>query len=85
MVAETREPGVTVSLVARRRGVSPNQLFTWRQLTESKPRLATFLAWAKEHLAKHEARLSAQAIEDRFEAERLFGHDDYAIKLSAWL
>ena len=30
MVAETREPRVTVSLIARRRGVSPNQLFTWR-------------------------------------------------------
>lgn len=34
MVAETRERGVTVSLVARRRGVSPNQLFTWRRLAE---------------------------------------------------
>ena len=32
MVAETQEPGVTVSLVARRRGVSPNHLFTWRRL-----------------------------------------------------
>jgi transposase len=32
MVAETHEPGVTVSLVARRHGVAPNQLFTWRKL-----------------------------------------------------
>lgn len=32
MVAETYEPGVTVSLVARRHGVAPNQLFSWRQL-----------------------------------------------------
>ena len=32
MVAETHEPGVTVSLVARRHGVAPNQLFTWRRL-----------------------------------------------------
>jgi len=43
---------------------------------ESTPRLSTFLTWAKEHLTKREARLSAEAIEDRFEAERLFGEDD---------
>ena len=29
MVEETFEPGMTVSLVARRHGVAPNQLFTW--------------------------------------------------------
>jgi len=29
---ETFEPGMTVSLVARRRGVAPNLLFTWRRL-----------------------------------------------------
>jgi len=33
------------------------------------PRLSTFLAWAKEHLARREARLSAEAIEDRFAFE----------------
>lgn len=32
MVEETCEPGMTVSLVARRHGVAPNQLFTWRRL-----------------------------------------------------
>jgi transposase len=32
MVEETYEPGATVSLVARRNGVAPNQLFTWRRL-----------------------------------------------------
>ena len=32
MVEETFEPGMTVSLVARRRGVAANQLFTWRRL-----------------------------------------------------
>ena len=32
IVAETHEPGVTVSLVARRHGIAPNQLFTWRRL-----------------------------------------------------
>ena len=29
---ETFEPGMTVSLVARRHGVAPNQPFTWRRL-----------------------------------------------------
>src|ERR1700685_714802 len=32
MVEETFEPGMTVSLVARRHGVAPNQVFTWRRL-----------------------------------------------------
>ena len=32
MVEETFEPGMTASLVARRHGVAPNQLFTWRRL-----------------------------------------------------
>ena len=32
MVEETFEPGMTVSLVARRYGVAPNQLLTWRRL-----------------------------------------------------
>jgi hypothetical protein len=40
------------------------------------PRLSAFLAWAREHLAQREARLSPQAIENRFEAERLCGDDD---------
>ncbi len=32
MVEETYAPDVTVSLVARRHGVQPNQLFHWRKL-----------------------------------------------------
>jgi transposase len=32
MVEESQEPGASVSLVARRHGVNPNQLFTWRRL-----------------------------------------------------
>jgi transposase len=32
MVEETFEPGMTVSLVARRRGVAPNQGFMWCRL-----------------------------------------------------
>ena len=32
MVEESQEPGASVSLVSRRHGVNPNQLFTWRRL-----------------------------------------------------
>jgi transposase len=41
MVAETNEAGSSVSLVARRHGVSPNQLFTWRRLAEQGALTAT--------------------------------------------
>jgi hypothetical protein len=44
--------------------------------TEPTPRVLAFLAWAKEHLAKREARFSARAIESRFAAAHLFGDDD---------
>ena len=32
IVQETYAPGMSVSLVARRRGIAPNQLFRWRRL-----------------------------------------------------
>ena len=32
IVQETYAPGMSVSLVARRYGIAPNQLFTWRRL-----------------------------------------------------
>jgi transposase len=32
IIEETHEPDVTVSLVARRYGIQPNQLFHWRKL-----------------------------------------------------
>jgi len=41
IVAETHEPGVTVSLVARRHGIAPNQLFTWRRLASQGALAAT--------------------------------------------
>lgn len=50
------------------------------------PRLAAFLTWAREHLAKREALLSAHAIEDRLQAQHLFGDDDdHAFKSSTWI
>jgi len=41
IVAETQEPGVTVSLVARRHGIAPNQLFAWRRLASQGALTAT--------------------------------------------
>ena len=35
IVQETYAPGMSVSLVARRHGIAPNQLFTWRRLHAS--------------------------------------------------
>jgi transposase len=35
IVQETYAPGPSVSLVARRHGIAPNQLFTWRRLYAS--------------------------------------------------
>jgi len=35
IVQETYAPGMSVSLVARRHGIAPNQLFTWRRLYAS--------------------------------------------------
>jgi hypothetical protein len=51
---------------------------------EPTPRLSAFLACAKEYLAKREARLSAQALEDRFAAEHLFDDDDHGFTPSRW-
>ena len=35
IVQETYAPGMSVSLVVRRHGIAPNQLFTWRRLYAS--------------------------------------------------
>src|SRR6516165_4559578 len=47
MVEETFEPGMTVSLVARRHGVAPNQLFTWRGLTTGLPSIPLECAFSQ--------------------------------------
>ena len=41
IIQETYEPDATVSLVARRHGIQPNQLFAWRQLASQGARTAT--------------------------------------------
>jgi transposase len=41
IVAETQEAGFTVSLVARRHGIAPNQLFLWRRLASQGALTAT--------------------------------------------
>ena len=41
IVAETYEPGMSVSLVARRHGIAPNQLFSWRRLANQGALTAT--------------------------------------------
>lgn len=41
LIAETMEPGMTVSLVARRHGIAPNQLFAWRRLANEGALTAT--------------------------------------------
>jgi transposase len=40
IVAETLEPGASVSLVARRHDINANQLFTWRRTVNATPSLA---------------------------------------------
>jgi hypothetical protein len=41
LIAETMEPGMTVSHVARRHGIAPNQLFAWRRLANEGALTAT--------------------------------------------
>ncbi|SJZ59676.1 hypothetical protein SAMN02745126_01781 [Enhydrobacter aerosaccus] len=60
-------------------------MLTTEVAAEPTARLTTFLSWAQDHLAKREARLSAQAIEERFAAAHLFGDDDeHAFTPSRW-
>jgi transposase len=42
IIAEALQPGVNVSAVARRHGITPNLLFRWRKAakTEAKPAIA---------------------------------------------
>lgn len=52
IVQETYEPDATVSIVARRYGIQPNQLFTWRKLANQGALTATAaLLWSSQTYA----------------------------------
>ena len=68
MVAETYEPGSSVSLVARRHGVAPSQLFGWRRLAEGGALAA--IGGGEPVVAEREAQALRQRIRD---LERLLG------------
>ena len=68
MVEATYEPGVTVSLVARRNGIQPNQLFAWRKLAAQGALTATS---AQEEVV---AASAYHALQDQVrELQRLLG------------
>jgi len=68
MVAETYEPGASVSMVARRHGVAPSQLFGWRRLAEGGALAA--IGGGEPVIADREAQALRQRIRD---LERLLG------------
>ncbi len=68
MVEATYELGVTVSLVARRNGIQPNQLFAWRKLAAQGALTATS---AQEEVV---AASAYRALQDQVrELQRLLG------------
>src|SRR3954471_6647102 len=58
IVEETHEPGVTVSLVARRHGIAPNQVFTWRRLASQGALVATGAEEAGAEERRHDGRIA---------------------------
>lgn len=76
MIAETAEAGATVSLVARRHGVSPNQLFTWRRLAEQGAFAATQAA--EEVVPASAFRASQEQIR---ELQRLLGKKTLEVEI----
>lgn len=52
---------------------------------ETDGRVAEFVRWTDHHLKQAEGRISAQGLEERFEAQRIFGSDDdYGFYPSHW-
>ena len=62
-VAESRDPAVSVSAVAHRHGLKPNQLFTWRRRfqEEADRRILTTLAALSATVASVAKKCSASA------------------------
>jgi len=65
IVAETLEPGASVSIVARRHDVNANQVFKWRREMAQKPPAA-----AKQSVAMLPVEIAPEASEPRLRARR---------------
>jgi transposase len=79
IIAEALQPGVNVSAVARRHGITPNLLFRWRKAArnEAKPAAPAFLPISLTTPAKSSEPVcdgsETQAADNRIEIELLNG------------
>lgn len=80
LVEETMQPGMTVSAVARQRGVSPSLLFKWRQLMSQGGQVA--VKADEDVVAASRARELEQRVR---ELERLLGRDPTTDRRAAHL
>jgi transposase len=76
MVRETYEPGMTVSLVARRHAINPNQLFHWRKLE----RVGALTAVEAGETVVPAAELEAARRQIR-ELQRLLGKKSFEVEI----
>ena len=76
MVRETYEPGMTVSRVARRHGINPNQLFHWRKLE----RIGALIAVEAGETVVPAAELEAARRQIR-ELQRLLGKKSFEVEI----
>ena len=97
IVQETYEPDATVSLVARRHGVAPNQLFRWRKLAAQGALTATsaqedVVAASEYRALQNQIRelqrlLGRKTLENeilREAVERVTGSKKGHLRLSSW-
>src|SRR4051812_45053986 len=76
MVRETYEPGMTVSLVVRRHGINPNQLFHWRKLE----RIGALIAVEAGETVVPAAELEGARRQIR-ELQRLLGKKSFEVEI----